>query len=167
MWAEKTYEYLLWNTSVFDPFLLNRAWHIPQPLDLDRLREAAALLVGSHDFASFATNSGTPRLSTIRNLRSLEIRRTGPRIRIRATADGFLYHMVRNLTGALVKVGQGRLTVPDLARLLQVRNRDLAPAAAPAFGLYLDRVVYFPLRERRSRARERAVRRLKPPEVDE
>jgi tRNA pseudouridine38-40 synthase len=153
--AEKTYEYLIWRGPFLDPFLLNRVWHIPQSLDLAAMQQAAKQLEGEHDFAAFATNSGTPRLSTVRNLRKLQLLQQGARLVVRATADGFLYHMVRNLTGALVHVGKGKLNQQDLVALLHKRNRDLAPAAAPAFGLYLQRVAYFPKKIRLQRAKAR------------
>ncbi len=153
--AEKTYEYFIWNDPNLDPFLLNRAWNIPQSLDLKLMQRAAKLLEGEHDFTSFATNSGTPRLSTVRNLRKLEVRQQGSRLVVRATADGFLYHMVRNLTSALVQVGKGKLALNEISAILRNKNRDLAPAAAPAYGLYLVRVVYFPKKIRLLRVKRR------------
>jgi tRNA pseudouridine38-40 synthase len=128
------------------------------------MQQAARRLEGVHDFAAFATNSGTPRLSTVRDLRQLELFRRGTHLTIRATADGFLYHMVRNLTGALVKVGKGKMAPGGIEALLKGKKRELAPAAAPSFGLYLDRVVYFPKATRLERARRRQARRERLPD---
>ncbi|MDE1170518.1 MAG: tRNA pseudouridine(38-40) synthase TruA [Verrucomicrobium sp.] len=156
--AWKTYEYRVWNAPFTDPFQQDRVWHVPVPLDLEAMRAAAAKLQGRHDFTSFASNPGYARPSMTRHLKELEVRRSGSLVTVRATADGFLYHMVRNLTGALVAVGKGRLSPAELGRILSARQRTAAPASAPAHGLYLKKVVYFPKAARLERAKNRKGR---------
>jgi tRNA pseudouridine38-40 synthase len=155
--AWKTYEYRIWNAPVSDPFLTDRAWHLPfpAPLDLERMETAAALLRGRHDFAAMASNAGYARTTTVRTVSRLELRRRGPLLTVRVTADGFLYHMVRNIVGALVQMGKGKLSIADFTGLLAARKRALAPASAPAFGLYLMKVAYFPRKIRLKRAKNR------------
>lgn len=139
----KTYLYRVVNEPFLHPMENGRAWHIPRPLDLRAMRRAARLFVGEHDFASFTSNPGYERESTIRRLHTIRIlRKPGAILEFTFTGDGFLYRMVRNLVGALVKVGQGRLSVAELKKILAARSRSTAPPTAPAEGLYLLKVRY-------------------------
>lgn len=140
--TSKEYEYLLFCREVADPMELNRSWHLRRKLDLSSMKQAAALLLGTHDFASFASNPGYSRETTVRTLHRIQITQKGPRIRIRYHGSGFLYRMVRNLTGALVRVGDGRLNIEEIAKILKAKNRSEAPPPAPAHGLYLVKVHY-------------------------
>jgi len=146
----KTYRYLVYNSLVQDPFTLRTHWHIPHELDLARMRRAARLLLGEHDFASFTSNPGYVRpRGSVRTMRRATITRHGAELVFRFTANGFLYRMVRNLVGGLVKVGRGRLTVDDFGRILRAKSRSEAPPNAPAHGLYLASVSYPPIHSRR------------------
>lgn len=138
----KTYRYLIWNHLVQDPFTLDTHWHLPRPLDLAAMRRAAKSLVGEHDFASFTSNPGYERETTARMMRRVSIVRDGSALVFHFTADGFLYRMVRNLVGALVKVGHGKISVADFVAILRACSRSSAPATAPACGLYLMHVSY-------------------------
>jgi tRNA pseudouridine38-40 synthase len=138
----KTYRYLILNRLVQDPFTLDTHWHVPRPLDLPAMRRAARLLLGKHDFASFTSNPGYERESKVRTMRRASITRDGSVLVFHSTADGFLYRMVRNLVGGLVKVGLGKITVDDFGKILRARSRSEAPATAPACGLYLVDVKY-------------------------
>ena len=139
----KTYLYRIVNEPFLHPMEIGRAWHVPRPLNLKTVRQAARLFVGKHDFASFTSNPGYERESTIRRLRSIRItRKPGSVLEITFDGDGFLYRMVRNLVGALVKVGHDRLKVSDLKKILAARLRSTAPPTAPAEGLYLLKVRY-------------------------
>ena len=140
----KTYRYLIWNRLVQDPFTLDTHWHVPREIDLPAMRRAARMLVGRHDFASFTSNPGYERASTIRTMRRASVVRDGHAIVFHFTADGFLYRMVRNLVGALAKVGLSKMTVADFAHVLRACSRSEAPATAPACGLYLMNVTYPP-----------------------
>lgn len=139
----KTYLYRMVNAPFLPPMEIGRAWHVPRPLDLKAVRQAARLFQGKHDFASFTSNPGYERESTVRRLRSIRItRKPGSVLELSFDGDGFLYRMVRNLVGALVKVGHGRLSVADLKKILLARSRSTAPPTAPAEGLYLLKVRY-------------------------
>jgi tRNA pseudouridine38-40 synthase len=138
----KTYRYLVWNRPVQDPFTLDTHWHVPRPLDLPAMRRAARLLVGEHDFASFTSNPGYERETTVRTMKRASIARSGAVLAFHFTADGFLYRMVRNLVGGLVKVGLDRITVADFEKILQARSRSEAPPTAAACGLCLMNVTY-------------------------
>lgn len=140
----KTYRYLILNHLVQDPFTLDTHWHVPRPLDLPAMRRAARMLLGEHDFASFTSNPGYERESTVRTMRRATIARHGHVLSFHFSADGFLYRMVRNLVGGLVKVGLGKMTADDYGRILRARSRSEAPANAPACGLYLMNVNYPP-----------------------
>ena len=138
----KTYRYLIWNHLVQDPFTLDTHWHVPRPLDLPAMRRAARLLVGCHDFASFTSNPGYKRESTVRVMKRVSVVRDRAVLVFHFTADGFLYRMVRNLIGALARVGQGKITVDHFGKILCARSRSEAPATAPACGLCLMNVSY-------------------------
>lgn len=140
----KTYRYLIWNRLVQDPFTLDTHWHVPRELDLAAMRRAARLLLGRHDFASFTSNPGYERESTVRTMRRASVVRDGAAIVFHFTADGFLYRMVRNLVGALARVGLGKMSVADFQHVLHACSRSEAPATAPACGLYLMQVTYPP-----------------------
>jgi len=129
-----------------DPFTRPYVWMIerPEPLDLDAMRRAMELLRGRHDFSAFAAErgSGSEVEDTVRNLRRAELIRSGRRVRLRFEADGFLYKMVRSLTGALVSVGEHKLTPERIGELLEGRPRTAEVQTAPPQGLFLARVMY-------------------------
>jgi tRNA pseudouridine38-40 synthase len=145
---EKTYRYLVLNQMVQSPFTLGTHWHVPLPLDLPAMRRAARVLLGEHDFASFTSNPGYERCrGTIRTLRRASIAQSGHALTFHFTSNGFLYRMVRNFVGGLVKVGLGKMTVHDFERILRTKSRAEAPPNAPAHGLYLVSVSYPPVRK--------------------
>ena len=139
--TEKVYRYRIWNSPVLDPFENGRAWHFPNPLDSSILGKAAQLFVGKHDFAAFSANRGKPVESTVRTIRRATVRRRGALITLEFEGDGFLYKMVRLLTGALVRCAQGRAPTQWITRLLDGQAGKNS-FAAPAEGLYLRRVLY-------------------------
>ena len=136
----KTYRYVILNRP--RPTALNRSrvWHIRQRLDLEAMRQGAGHLAGEHDFEAF--KSAGDKTTTVRNLRDLDIKREGDHVVLTFEANGFLKHMVRNITGALVEVGLGRLTPDDMGALLASRSREGAPGKAPPQGLTLVQVSY-------------------------
>jgi len=140
--AGKIYFYQLHLGGPADPFLHPFCWSIPQRLDVAAMRAAARMLRGRHDFRAFAADNGGASDYFVRHLRRLDITGRGARLRITAEADGFLYKMVRSLVGALVAVGQGRLTAADLTAILRQARRTPAVQTAPPQGLFLARVRY-------------------------
>lgn len=139
--VQKTYTYLIHNRSMSSPLWDGKAWQVYQSLDLTAMRRAAEQLVGRHDFSSFRA-SGCAARHSVRTLRELTMSRQGAIIKLRFTADAFLYHMVRNLTGTLAEVGKGRLIAGEMKKILRARNRKVAGPTAPACGLYLEKIVF-------------------------
>jgi tRNA pseudouridine38-40 synthase len=138
----KRYVYRIWNDGWMHPMQVGRAWHTSRPIDIATLRAAAALLVGTHDFAGFAANRGKKETSTTRTITRTRVTGRAPLITLTFEGDGFLYKMVRLLTGAIVRIAQGRAPFGLIADLLASKGRIKSPLAAPAEGLYLDRVYY-------------------------
>jgi tRNA pseudouridine38-40 synthase len=128
-----------------DPFTRPYSWPVMRPLDLAAMRAAAKALQGRHDFKAFSALNGAEHAETadtVRHLRRLELRVRGRQVRVFAEADGFLYKMVRSLVGALVSVGEGKLTVADVERILASKVRIPAVHTAPPQGLFLQKVHY-------------------------
>ena len=138
----KIYRYDLWNAGVLPPHLARRAWHMPHPLDTTALREALQLFVGSHDFHGFTANRGTPAGDTVRRIEAIRVAQSGPSLRLTFEGGGFLYKMVRMLTGAGIRVAQGRADIETLRELLEKPRSGRWTNVAPADGLYLVRVRY-------------------------
>jgi tRNA pseudouridine38-40 synthase len=137
----RTYRYCILNRGSRLALAASRATFVHQPLDVERMRAAAALLVGEQDFSAFRS-SGCQARSPVRRMQSIGLQRTGEFIVVEFTANAFLHHMVRNLMGLLIEVGKGREPPERATELLRLRDRQLAPATAPAAGLYLWRVHY-------------------------
>jgi tRNA pseudouridine38-40 synthase len=137
----REYLYRIHTGPAPDPFTARFVWHRPVKLSVGRMRRAAALLVGEHDFASFCRAPKTPA-STVRRLSRLAVTSRGSRIEIRAAANGFLHQMVRSLVGTLAYVGEGKLDPGAMSDALRARSRSAARPVAPAHGLCLVRVVY-------------------------
>lgn len=124
-----------------DPFTARQVWHHPRDLAPGRMREAAALLVGERDFASFC-RAPDPPAGTVRRVEVLTVRVTGAEIRVRVRANAFLHQMVRSIVGTLAAVGEGRLEPAAMPEILAARRRSAAGPVAPPHGLRLVRVVY-------------------------
>ena len=135
------YTYLLWNTRARVPTWAGRAGWCFQPLDVDAMRQAAAVLLGEHDFSSFRS-SQCQAAHPVRAMRRLDVAQQGALIVFRLEANAFLHHMVRNIVGQLLQIGQGRQPVSFMADLLAHRDRTLAAPTFMADGLYLTRVDY-------------------------
>ena len=138
----KTYTYRVWNDSFHHPLEIGRAWFVPGSLDMDLLRAGAKMLRGTHDFARFAVNRGEPEPDTVRTIRDMAIHRRGSLVTLRITGNGFLYKMVRLLTGTLIRCAQHRAPLEGIRELLENERATKTHFAAPAEGLYLTRVLY-------------------------
>ena len=137
----KTYRYRIWNSDLPCVFDRRYVYEFPQKLDIEAMRRAAAYCIGRHDFKAFTSNKKSKK-STVRTIESIEIQQNGPEIVITYKGDGFLYHMVRILTGTLIEVGQGTRRVEEMERLIASGTREMAGALAPAKGLALMEVRY-------------------------
>jgi tRNA pseudouridine38-40 synthase len=144
--VSKVYRYQIYRGAVLPPHLAAEHCHYPFPLDLEPMIQASALVVGSHDFRSFARTrpdgSRSEETSTVRRVLGAELRRAGRRLLFTIEADGFLHHMVRNIAGTLLEVGRGRFSVDQFEALFDKRDRRAAGFTAPARGLILIRVRY-------------------------
>jgi tRNA pseudouridine38-40 synthase len=138
----KIYRYRIWTGSVLPPLEYRRAWNLVRPLDLEVLKSAARVFVGTHDFAGFAANRAKPEPSTIRTINSVRVCQKGPCVTIEFEGGGFLYKMVRLIVGALVKCALGNTRLEEIAARLHSGKVSSARFTAPAEGLYLVRVRY-------------------------
>jgi tRNA pseudouridine38-40 synthase len=133
----KHYRYQIWNGARRSPLRADRFYWLRDPLSLDRMREAARVFVGKHDFASMGA-AGSSVKTTIRTITGLRVAgRSGDEIRIDVEGEGFLRHMVRNLAGTLIEIGRGRWEVDRAAAILAAKDRSQAGPTAPARGLAL------------------------------
>jgi tRNA pseudouridine38-40 synthase len=138
----KRYRYQIWNGELPSPLRAPRFWHVREPLALPPMRDAAKVLIGTHDFASFR-GAGSAGRTSVRTLSRVELAGdAGGEIRLGVEGDGFLRHMVRNLVGSLVEVGLGVRPPGWLTEVLAARDRTAAGRTAPACGLTLEWVRY-------------------------
>jgi tRNA pseudouridine38-40 synthase len=143
--AGKTYRYRLWTGTVLPPLEAGLAWHVPQRMDPAVLEAACRLCEGEHDFRAFAANRGDGKdaaRDTVRRLWSLRPEREGSLLTLTFHGSGFLYKMVRLLTGGIVRTARGREPLSWLEYLLTAPPRQKCHYAAPADGLYLVCVDY-------------------------
>jgi tRNA pseudouridine38-40 synthase len=137
----RTYRYLILNRLGRSALAAQRAALIYRPLDVERMRAAAAMLLGEHDFSAFRAAECQAR-SPIRRLSALEVTRCGDQVIIDTTANAFLQHMVRNLVGLLLDIGVGKAPPEWAAEVLAGRDRTRSAPTAPAAGLYFWKVTY-------------------------
>jgi tRNA pseudouridine38-40 synthase len=140
----KIYTYRIWNSVTLHPLEIGRVWHMPSPLDYDVLRAGLALYEGKHDFAGFAANRSTGYAAddTVRTIHRVAFTRRRELLTLRYEGDGFLYKMIRLLTGTVVRCAQGRAKLDFISQLLAEKGARKTSFAAPADGLYLTRVLY-------------------------
>jgi tRNA pseudouridine38-40 synthase len=137
----RVYEYHILNRPTRSPFLLKRAWHLHQSLNLEAMRAAITCLVGEHDFSSFRAANCDSAHATRHVFRN-EVEQRGDLVVYTVEATAFLRHMVRAIVGTLVEVGHGLRTPESFHQLLERRDRSEAGDTAPAHGLYLVEVKY-------------------------
>lgn len=146
----KRYIYKINNSGNENVFRRNYEYFVGKPLDLAAMRKAAAQIIGKHDFACFQAAGGQIRKTTVRTIFDLSLRACGEEavnarrgdIEISVIGDGFLYNMVRIITGTLVDVGLGKIKAEDVAGIIESRDRQRAGHTAPPQGLYLAEVYY-------------------------
>jgi tRNA pseudouridine38-40 synthase len=158
----KTYRYRIYRAAICPPFLARYVWHYPYPLEESAMVAAARVVVGEHDFTSFAAVDAerVERMTAGENVHTTSVRTTnvrptnvrtifasswtreGEELIYSVRGNGFLHHMVRNLVGTFLLVGKGTVSLEDLRRILDARERTAAGPTAPASGLYLVEVEY-------------------------
>lgn len=139
--TSKTYRYAIYNSRIPDPMLRRYSHFVPKAIDIKAVREAATLLTGRHDFAAFKAE-GSPVKSTVRNLFSLDVEECGNLVELLCKGDGFLYNMVRIITGTLLEVGLKKYPPEHILVILHSRNRVMAGPTVPPQGLCLMKVEY-------------------------
>ena len=143
----KTYRYHMYRGAICPPFRARYVYHHPYPIDEQRMADAAAMVQGEHDFTSFAAvdperGKEGVEVSNVRTIFYSAWLRQDKDFIYTVRGNGFLHHMVRNLVGTFLMVGKGSLTIDDMQRILEVRDRSAAAATAPASGLFLVSVEY-------------------------
>lgn len=149
----KTYSYLISRTGAYSVFLKRYSWSIPYKLNCDAMKAAADYLIGAHDFACFRA-SGCGSKHPVRTIHRIEISEmssvefigfqfNAPVIKISVTANAFLRHMARNMVGTLMEIGRGKCSPFRMKEILESGDRRLAGKAAPACGLFLERINYY------------------------
>lgn len=138
----KMYRYIIRNCETPDVFRKKYSYFVRKPLDIERMNRAAQHIIGTHDFECFQAAGAQKRETTVRTVHSLDVRREGENVILEIAGDGFLYNMVRIITGTLVEVGLGKKEPDDLKAIIESRERTMAGHTAPAAGLYLAEVYY-------------------------
>ncbi len=137
----KTYEYRILNRKFRLPLERNTSYFYHYPLDVEKMQQAAACLVGEHDFSSFSSVHAQTN-TFVRTIYSLNVKKEGDIISIRITGNGFLYNMVRIIAGTLIQVGAGIIAPEKVQEILEGKDRELAGPTAPAHGLTMIGIDY-------------------------
>lgn len=137
----KTYSYCILNDRIPSPFYRLYSYFMPVPLNIKAMEQAAAHLLGRHDFKCFQASGATVK-STVRTLYQADILKDGPLVKLVFTGDGFLYNMVRIMVGTIVQAGTGKIEPTQVIEILQACNRFKAGPTFPPQGLCMERVVY-------------------------
>ncbi len=143
----KTYQYRIFRGDICPPFLARYVWHYPYPLEEEAMRDGAKLVLGEHDFTSFAAVDperahDQSDMSNVRTIFASTWGRVADEFVYTVRGGGFLHHMVRNLVGTFILIGKGTLQAEALPQIIEARSRAAAGATAPASGLYLVSVDY-------------------------
>lgn len=139
--VKKEYTYRIYNSRFKNPFYVNRAYFYPKRLDEDFLNQAAHMFVGTHDFRA-VRSVGTETKTTVRTIYWCDVTRSGDLLELRVCADGFLYNMVRAITGTVLYAAEGKFAPEDIPAILESGDRTLAGPTVPPGGLYLTRIWY-------------------------
>jgi tRNA pseudouridine38-40 synthase len=137
----KLYRYRIYRSPARDPFRERYSWRVSFPLDVDIMRREASALIGEHDFRSFQASDKHER-SSVRRITRLDITERNDELFLDIEGNGFLYNMVRSITGTLVDGGRGYLQPGSMEHIISARRREAAGPTAPAKGLFLQKVRY-------------------------
>lgn len=138
---QKTYRYVINNSKIPSAIYRNLECYIPYKLDIDKMKEAAKYFEGEHDFKAFKA-SGTSSKSSIRTIYKANVYNKDDRIYIELTGNGFLYNMVRIISGTLVEVGEGKIKPEEIPNIIEGQKRERAGKTLPPQGLFLLEVKY-------------------------
>ena len=137
----KTYRYIINTSETGSAIYRNLEYNIKMQLDVKKMQEAVKFFVGEHDFSAFKS-SGTSSKSSVRTIYNAKVEQDGERIIIELTGNGFLYNMVRIISGTLVEVGLNKIKPEDITKIIESKNRQNAGKTLPPCGLYLVSVEY-------------------------
>ena len=138
----REYSYYILSSSTRSPTREGFCYRVASHLDIEAMNQACQVLIGQHDFISFASRIGVDLKSTIRSVHRAEIERDGELATFNMVAGSFLPHQVRNTVGALIRVGSGRMPVDEFRSIMEAGKPGLAGPAAPAYGLFLMQINY-------------------------
>lgn len=138
---DKTYRYQIHNAKMPLPQYLRYAHYVRKPLDIEKMREGAAYIIGEHDFIAFSSAGGSSK-TTVRTVYSCDVIQSSDLINIEITGNAFLYNMVRKIAATLIDVGLGELEPIDVQRILESKDRAKSSPKAPAKGLTLVKIRY-------------------------
>lgn len=138
---KKTYRYIINNSDMGSAIYRNLEYNIKMPLNLENMKKASKYFEGEHDFSAFKA-SGTSSKSSVRTIYSADVKKENERIIIELTGNGFLYNMVRIISGTLVEVGLGKIRPEEIEDIIDSKNRQMAGKTLPPYGLYLVEVNY-------------------------
>ena len=138
---KKTYRYIINNGNQASAIYRNLEYFVPTKLNVEKMKEAITFFEGEHDFKGFKA-SGTSSKSSIRTIYKTEIREENDRIIIELTGNGFLYNMVRIISGTLLDVGLGKIEPDEIPEIIKSKDREKAGKTLPPYALYLVKVEY-------------------------
>ena len=138
---KKEYTYRIYNSRIRNPFYVNRAYFYPKRLDESVMNQAAQAFQGTHDFRA-VRSVGTETNTTVRTIYYCYVTRNGDLLELKVCANGFLYNMVRAITGTILYAAEGKITPEDIPVILKRGNRTLAGPTVPPGGLYLTKLWY-------------------------
>ena len=138
---KKEYTYKIYNSRIRNPFYVHRAYFYPKRLDEAVMDRAARAFEGTHDFRA-VRSVGTETKTTVRTIYHCYVTRSGDLLELKVCANGFLYNMVRAITGTVLYCAEGKLSPEDIPGILDSGNRTLAGPTVPPGGLYLSRLWY-------------------------
>ncbi len=138
---KKTYMYRIWNSNMHNPFEHRFVYSTGEKFDIEAMKKAAELFVGQHDFLGFSSLNRSKK-STVRNIYKSEVHVEGNEIRFIVSGDGFLYNMVRIMSGTILEAGLGKRRPESVLKVFEIRDRNLAGETLPAKGLTLLDVEY-------------------------
>lgn len=137
----KKYRYIINNSQQGTAIYRDLEYHVPQKLDILKMKESIKYFEGEHDFKGFRA-SGTSSKSSIRTIYKAEVIEEGDRVIIELTGNGFMYNMVRIISGTIVDVGLGKIKPEEIPAIIEAKDRNKAGKTLPAYGLYLVEVYY-------------------------
>lgn len=138
----KKYRYIIDLDEEPSIFKRNYQWQLPEKLDVNLMGEALQYIEGTHDFAAFQAQGGTPRKTTVRTIYKAEIFEEDKKVVLEVKGDGFLYNMVRIIVGTLVEVGKGKIKPAEVKNIIESKDRTTAGPTAPPEGLYLAEIYF-------------------------